>query len=77
MQMSTAQQAIDAIIPAPLMPALRDVTRRISYRRDIVPMLRPTEGIHRLRNDAAISASARVCTPTAATVWGRYRNLSL
>ena len=47
-QMSTAQQAIDAIIPAPLMPALRDVTRRISYRRDIVPMLRPTEGIHRL-----------------------------
>lgn len=47
-QMSTAQQAIEAIIPAPLMPALREVTRRISYRRDIVPMLRPTEGIHKL-----------------------------
>lgn len=47
-QMSTAQQAIEAIIPVPLMPALREVTRRISYRRDIVPMLRPMEGIHGL-----------------------------
>ena len=47
-QMSTAQQAIEAIIPAPLMPALREVTSRISYRRDIVPMLRPSEGIHAL-----------------------------
>lgn len=47
-QMSTAQQAIEAIIPAPLMPALREVTRHISYRRDIVPLLRPTEGIHSL-----------------------------
>ena len=28
--------------------ALREVTSRISYRRDIVPMLRPSEGIHAL-----------------------------
>lgn len=77
-QMSTAQQAIDAIIPAPLMPALRDVTRRISYRRDIVPMLRPTEGIHRLLQRCRDLGIPHGCAHQPPRRYGgRYRNLSL
>lgn len=46
--MSTAEQAIDAIIPRSLRPALRDVVRRISYSRDIMPLLKPFEGLREL-----------------------------
>lgn len=43
--MSTSQQAIEAIIPPALRPALREVTRRISYQRDIQPLMTPSEGL--------------------------------
>ena len=46
--MSTAEQAISAIIPAILRPALRDVIQRISYDRDILPLLAPFEGLREL-----------------------------
>lgn len=47
-QMSTAEQALDAIIPMPLRPALRDAARTISYRRDILPLLQPYDGLRDL-----------------------------
>lgn len=47
-QMSTAQQAVDAIIPPPLRSALREVTQGISYARDILPLLAPFEGLSEL-----------------------------
>ncbi len=46
--MSTAEQAIDAIIPLSLRPALREVARTISYARDIMPLLTPFEGLREL-----------------------------
>lgn len=46
--MSTAEQAINAIIPAALRPALRDVARGISYSREILPLLAPFEGLRDL-----------------------------
>lgn len=46
--MSTAEQAINAIIPAGLRPALRDVVQNISYNRDILPLLAPFEGLREL-----------------------------
>lgn len=47
-QMSTAQQAVDAIIPPALRSALREVTRGISYATDILPLLAPFEGLDEL-----------------------------
>ena len=46
--MSTVAQAIEAIIPAPLRPALREVSRSVSYTRDILPLVEPFEGLREL-----------------------------
>lgn len=46
--MSTVAQAIDAIIPAPLRPALREVSASVSYTRDILPMVKPFDGLREL-----------------------------
>lgn len=58
-QMSTAEQALDAIIPKALRPALREVAARISYRRDILPLLRPSGGLRELL-DACRSRGIRL-----------------
>lgn len=47
-QMSTAEQALDAIIPVPLRPALRDAARSISYSRDILPFMKTFDGLRDL-----------------------------
>jgi HAD superfamily hydrolase (TIGR01509 family) len=48
--MSTTQQAIQAIIPAPLMPAVRHVLARIDYEHSILPMLEAPDGLHDFLN---------------------------
>jgi HAD superfamily hydrolase (TIGR01509 family) len=44
--MSTTQQAIQAIVPAPLLPAVRHVLAGIDYERNILPMLEAPAGLH-------------------------------
>ncbi|MCH5277972.1 MAG: HAD-IA family hydrolase [Desulfovibrionaceae bacterium] len=46
--MSTVAQAIEAIIPAPMRPALREVSASVSYTRDILPLVTPFEGLREL-----------------------------
>ncbi len=44
--MSTARQAVEAIIPPALLSAMGEVARRIDYDRDIRPLMLPHEGLH-------------------------------
>ncbi|MBP3731278.1 MAG: HAD family hydrolase [Mailhella sp.] len=45
-QAATVNQAIDAIVPKPLRPLLRDAARHISYEKDILPRISCYPGLH-------------------------------
>jgi len=45
-QMATVHQALDAIIPKPLQPLLREATQRVSYKRDIMPRITHYPHLH-------------------------------
>ena len=44
--MSTAEQAVQAIIPESLLPVVRHVVAHIDYERNILPMVKTYDGLH-------------------------------